>query len=77
MKEPAPGKDATFSGKPRNPDECVHAHAIYPTKRPCVSILTVVTAADQSIANAATINPIMPTAMIVFVIVSIVASEKL
>jgi len=34
-------------------------------------------AADQSIANAATINPIMPTAMIVFVIVSIVASEKL
>src|SRR5690606_1441959 len=42
VKEPAPGKDATFSGKPRNPDECVHAHAIYPTKRPCVSILTVV-----------------------------------
>ncbi len=26
VREPAPGKDATFSGKPRNPDKCLHAH---------------------------------------------------
>lgn len=25
--EPAPGKDTSFSGKPRNPDERLHAHA--------------------------------------------------
>lgn len=77
VREPAPGKDATFPGKPRNPDKCLHAHAS------CLAQNFLFLNRDggrcrcvQNIANATTISPNMPTAMVIFVAVSIVVSVK-
>ncbi|WP_202306058.1 hypothetical protein [Mesorhizobium sp. L-8-10] len=69
--EPAPGKDASFSGKPRNPDESLHAHA--PNLVANASFFKATLKSQTRIqinANATSINPNIPTAMIVLVVVS-------
>ena len=77
VREPAPGRDATFPGKPRNPDKCLHAHASCLAQKALSICLGSGRCPDaQSIANATAISPNMPTAMIIFVVVSIVASIK-
>lgn len=38
MREAAPGKDPTFSGKPRNPDKCLHAHACCLAQKVLISL---------------------------------------
>ena len=78
VREPAPGTDATFPGKPRNPDRCLHAHASYPAQKgPTSQPWQPSRPRGQSIANATTISPNMPTAMIVLVVASIVGSAGL
>jgi hypothetical protein len=74
------GKDASFSGKPRNPDESLHVHNIYLAYWACLLKTTQCrqqrAARIQIITNATIINPNTPTAMIVFVVVSIVTSGR-
>ena len=66
VKEPAPREGATFPGKPRNPDECLRVQVFYLLNRDGGD------GRGQSIANATTISPNMPTQMIVLVVLSIV-----
>ena len=66
------GKDTAFPGKPRSPDECLHVHDSYLARLLPKSGRR--RKGDQSIANATTISPNKPTAMIVLVVVSIVGS---
>jgi hypothetical protein len=92
----APGRTASLSGKPRNPDEILHAHiftqseALAYSRRPVFRpgrklrshvdvaslVPTVRALTAQIIAKAMIISPNAPIAMIVFVVVSIVASEN-
>src|SRR5690606_1536823 len=73
---PAPGKESTFPGKPRNPDESFQAHVTHLVEETCFLKVSRDRrhGPDQNIAKARIINPNMATATIAFVAVSIVAS---
>jgi hypothetical protein len=66
--------------EPRNPRESLHAHDIHLAYPPVLLKATQKRlrsqAQYQSIAKAMVINPKMPSAMIVFVVLSIVTSGR-
>src|SRR5690606_40404193 len=77
VRKPAPRMDPSFPGKPRNPDESLDAHDGHLAERPPSGRYRVARHAGPRghiIAKATNISPNMPTAMIILVVVSIVAS---